>query len=214
MLKKILIWGVGVPGAIVVVLAVVVTGILLSRQPGLDVIPGGRLSREEIMDPVTDWNFMKQHPIVTLEVRALDPYSVNTSCFLHNGVLYVRSSPRFPLKQIRQVTWGSGESRWAQLLLQDPDMRLRVADKIYRVRATSVEDPALVREIYDNQVRDRGGGLDTGRGRSDFVFSARLTLALWPGLGRGGYLVRTNLAAFEMSLLANWIGFGLTTTSS
>jgi hypothetical protein len=79
MLKKILIWGVGVPAAIVVVLAVVIVAILLSRQPGLDVIPGGRLDGGGVMGQVTDWSFMEQHRIVTLEVRPSDPYSVNTS---------------------------------------------------------------------------------------------------------------------------------------
>ena len=157
MLKKILIWGVGVPVTLVVVLAVVVTAILLSRGPGLDVIPGGHLDGEEVTEPVTDWSFMKEHRLVAFEVRPSDPYSVNTSCFLHEGVLYVRSSPRFPLKQIRQVIWGSGESHWAQLLIEDPSMRLKVADKIYNVRATPIEDRALVREIYENQIRDRGG---------------------------------------------------------
>ena len=170
MLKKILIWGVGVPAALVVVLAVVITAILLSRQPGLDVIPGGHLDGEEVTEPVTDWSFMQQHRIVTFEVRPSDPYSVNTSCFLHEGVLYVRSSPRFPLKQIRQLLWGSGESHWAQLLLEDPSMRLKVGDQIYRVRATPVEDPALVREIYDNQVRDRGGTVLTPEEATRILF--------------------------------------------
>jgi hypothetical protein len=40
-------------------------------------------------------------------------------------------------------------------------MRLRMGDQIYRVRATPVEDPALVREIYNNQVRDRTGAVLT-----------------------------------------------------
>jgi hypothetical protein len=106
MLKETLIWGVGVPAALVVFLAVVIVGILLSRQSGLDVIPGGRLDGEEVTGQVTDWNFMQQHRIVTLEVRPSDPYSVNTSCFLYGGVLYVRSSLRFPLKQVRQLFGG------------------------------------------------------------------------------------------------------------
>ncbi len=36
-------------------------------------------------------------------------------------------------------------------------MRLKVGDKIYTVRATRVEDPKLVREIYENQVRRNTG---------------------------------------------------------
>ncbi len=144
---KLFIRVIGVTAAIVVALVVAVGAILLSRSAGFDVIPGGRLSGEDIAGPVTDWSFIQQHPIVTLEVRPSDPYSVNTSCFLHEGVPYVRSSPRFPLLQVRQLFWGSGESHWALLLLQDPNMRLKVGNKIYTVRATRVEDPTLVREI-------------------------------------------------------------------
>ena len=90
-------------------------------------------------------------------MRPSDPFLVNTSCFLHDGVPYVLSSPRFSLLQLRQLVWGSGESYWALLLLQDPNMRLKVGDKIYTVRATRVEDPKLVREIYENQVRRHTG---------------------------------------------------------
>ncbi len=154
---KLFIRVVGVIAAIVVALVVVVGAILLSRPAGFDVIPGGRLSGEEMTGPVTDWSFIQQHPIVTLEVRPSDPYSVNTSCLFHDGVPYVRSSPRFPLMQLRRLFWGSGESHWALLLLQDPNMRLKVGNKIYTVRATRVEDPTLVREIYENQVRRRTG---------------------------------------------------------
>ena len=106
MVKKILKWVVGVLVAIVVALVVVIGVVLLWREPGLDVIPGGRLSGEELTGPVTDWSFMQKHRIVTLEVRPSDPYSVNTSCFLFKGVLYVRSSPRFPLMQLRQLRHG------------------------------------------------------------------------------------------------------------
>ncbi|MEE2624159.1 MAG: hypothetical protein VYA46_08020, partial [Verrucomicrobiota bacterium] len=85
--------------------------------------------------PVTDWNFTEQYLVVTLEVRPSDPYSVNTSSLLHDGVLYVPSGR-------------GGDSRWAQFLLQDPTLRLRVGTKLYKARATQVEDPMLVRELY------------------------------------------------------------------
>ena len=129
----------------------------LNRSDPWGRIPGKRLPGEEVTESIEDWSFMQQHPIVTLEVRPSDPYSVNTSCFLHEGFPYVRSSPRFPLLQVRQLFWGSGESHWALLLLQDPSMRLKVGNKIYTVRATRVEDPTLVREIYENQVRRNTG---------------------------------------------------------
>lgn len=39
------------------------------------------------------------------------------------------------------------ENRLPQLLLEDPNLRLKVENKIYKVRATRVGDPTLVSEI-------------------------------------------------------------------
>ncbi len=118
--------------AIVVTLALVLGLVLLFRTEPLAIIPGGRLSGEEVTVPVTDWSFTEQYTTVTLEVRSTDPYSVNTSSLLDDGVLYVPSGR-------------GGESRWAQFLLQDS----RVCKKLYKVRATRVLNPMLIRELYE-----------------------------------------------------------------
>lgn len=134
--KRILKWIGGALLAVVVTLALTIGLVLLFRTEPLAIIPGGQLSGEEVTDPVTDWSFTEQYLTVTLEVRASDPYSVNTSSLLHEGVLYVPSGR-------------GGDSRWAQFLLQDPSMRLRVGNKLYQVRATREENPLLLRELYE-----------------------------------------------------------------
>ena len=136
MFKRILKWVGGGLVAIVVTLALVLGLVLLFRTEPLAIIPGGRLSGAEVTVPVTDWSFTEQYTTVTLEVRSTDPYSVNTSSLLHDGVLYVPSGR-------------GGESRWAQFLLQDSNMRLRVGHKLYKVRATRVINPMLIRELYE-----------------------------------------------------------------
>ncbi len=136
MFKRILKWVGGGLVAIVVTLALVLGLVLLFRTEPLAIIPGGRLSGEEVTVPVTDWSFTEQYTTVALEVRSTDPYSVNTSALLHDGVLYVPSGR-------------GGESRWAQFLLQDSNMRLRVGHKLYKVRATRVINPMLIRELYE-----------------------------------------------------------------
>ena len=70
---------------------------------------------------------------VILEVRPSDPYSLYIRAYQHKGVLYLNSI--------------SPENRWTQFLLEDPNLRLKVENRIYKVRATRVEDPALVTEI-------------------------------------------------------------------
>ncbi len=136
MFKRILKWVGGALIAIVVTFALVIGLFLLFRTEPLAIIPGGRLSGEEVTVPVSDWSFTEQYTTVTLEVRSSDPYSVNTSSLLYDGVLYVPSGR-------------GGESRWAQFLLQDSNMRLRVGHKLYKVRATRVINPMLIRELYE-----------------------------------------------------------------
>ncbi len=123
---------------IAVVLALIVMTLLvlyLNRSDPYSIIPGKQLRGEEVTGPIDDWSFVLQVRTVTNEVRPSDPYSFNTGYVFHDGVLYVPSGK-------------GGESRWAQFLLQDPNMRIRVGDKLYRVRATRVEDPELVSELH------------------------------------------------------------------
>ena len=137
MIKGILKW-------IAAVLAISVVTILvlyLNRTNPYGIIPGRQLIEEEVTEPIWDWSFTEQVRTVTNEVRPSDPYSVNTSKLLIDGVLYIPS--------------GQGDnSHWAQYLIQDPNMRLRVGTKLYPVTATWVEDPALLaqlREAYDKK---------------------------------------------------------------
>ncbi len=129
---------------IAVVLAISVVTILflyLNRTNPYGIIPGRQLIEEEVTEPIGDWSFTEQFRTVTNEVRPSDPYSVNTSKLLVNGVLYIPSGK-------------GGESRWALFLMQDPTMRLRLGTNLYPVTATWVEDPALLaqlREAYDKK---------------------------------------------------------------
>lgn len=131
MIKKVLKW-------VAAGLAISVATLLffyLNRSDPWAIIPGKQLTGEEVAGPIDDWSFVLQYRTVTNEVRPSNPYSVNTGYIFHDGVVYVMSG-------------GGGESRWAQFLLQDPNMRIRVGDKLYRVRATRVEDPELVSEFH------------------------------------------------------------------
>ncbi len=105
----------------------------LSRSDPFGTIPGKRLRGEEVTEPINDWTFANQYRRVNVEVRPSDPYSVNAGYFVHERGLYVSSS----------------QSRWAQFMLQDPNIRIRVGDKLYPVRATRVEQPELVNELHE-----------------------------------------------------------------
>ncbi len=101
----------------------------LNRSDPYGSLPGKRLQGEEVTESVDDWTFANESRRVTVEVRPSAPYSVYAGYFVHDRVLYVSSA----------------KSRWAQFLLQDPNMRIRIGDKLYRVRATRMEGVDLER---------------------------------------------------------------------
>ncbi len=112
-------------------------------------LPGGRLSGEEVTGPVADWSSVMSQPLA-LEVRPSNPYSVYTSYTVYEGNLYVSAII-------------GGDSRWARFLIEDPNMRIRpgrenTGSKIYKVRATKVEDQALLDEIHEFRARGRSSG--------------------------------------------------------
>jgi hypothetical protein len=124
-----------------VLLMVAILVLYLNRSDPYGTIPGKRLLGEEVAEPIDDWSFASQYRRVNVEVRPSDPYSVNAGYFVHERVLYVSSS----------------KSRWAQFMLQDPDVRVRVGDKLYPVRATRMEgaDLEIAQNAYSTKYPNR-----------------------------------------------------------
>ncbi len=123
---------------IAVVLVLIMMTLLvvyLNRSDPWAQIPGKRITGEEATERMDDWSFMEPSTRVILEVRPSNPYSLYIRAYQHKGVLYLNSI--------------SPENRWTQFLLEDSNLRLKVKNKIYKVRATRVEDPALVNEIQE-----------------------------------------------------------------
>ncbi len=136
--------------AVVLAISEILTlGFLVTLAEPYGRIPGGRLSGEEVEGIVTDWNSVMSQP-VTLEVRPSNPYSVHTSYTIYEGHLYVSAII-------------GGDSRWARFLVEDPNLRIRpgrenVENKIYKVRATRIEDQSLLDEIHEFRARQRSSG--------------------------------------------------------
>ena len=97
-------------------------------------------------ESIEDWSFTQQARGVTLEVRPSAPYSINASCLFHDGAFYSLAT--------------SIENRWVQFLLQDPDIRFRVGGKLYKGRATVVEDPELINDLFETLSQKYRGGVD------------------------------------------------------
>jgi hypothetical protein len=108
----------------------------------LVMIPGGKLSGT--VQPVpSDWAFSDEFEDVQLETRPSNPYSVNIWGVADGGRFYVAS--------------GRGlESTWAKHIEADPDVRLRIGEDLYELRAVRTDDPqdrvrflAAVKKKYD-----------------------------------------------------------------
>ena len=103
-----------------------------------EVIPGGPLSGPVIDEPVDDWsiaNDRAQVPLCQVEVNGGYTYSINVNCMAYEGKLYVSCS------QCANKTWSG-------IALEKPDMRIRVAGRIYPVRFTRIDDPDLKDKVW------------------------------------------------------------------
>jgi hypothetical protein len=96
-------------------------------------VPGGRLSGQVESSAPTDWSFTDAYDTVQLETGGSDPYSVNVWATSIGGELFIAAGT------------GAG-TKWARNIEADPDVRLRVDDRVYELRAIRVE---LTPEVQD-----------------------------------------------------------------
>ena len=90
---------------------------------------GGRLEGAETPAPAS-WSGLEDTGTAQLETRPADPYSVNLAYTIVDGVLYLNA--------------GDTETNWVQHMEADPQVRLRIDDRLYALRAERVTDAAEV----------------------------------------------------------------------
>lgn len=96
-------------------------------------IPGGKLSGATTPAP-SDWStVVPDKRFCEIEARPADPHSIQLECFRWQDGLYVNSH-RWALASWWPVT------SWAAVWLDHPDVRVRVGDAIYELRAARVTD--------------------------------------------------------------------------
>lgn len=89
------------------------------------IIPGGALSGETILEPVSDWSFV-QDSFVELETNPEHPYSVQLNYIVRDGKLYLD-----PMEG----------KRWLEEIRGNPLVRVRFGSKVYPVTAVLVGKP-------------------------------------------------------------------------
>jgi hypothetical protein len=80
-----------------------------------------------------------------IESRPADPHSIQLECFLVDGALFAQSH-RWALAE-----WWPVES-WAAIWIEHPDVRVRIGEQIFELRAVGVTDSAL----RDPILKERG----------------------------------------------------------
>ena len=104
-------------------------------------LPGGALGGEVVAPPAR-WSARDAYGTAQLETNPADPYSVNVWGAAAGGYFYVMAADR--------------ENRWAQHIADAPQVRLKVCEDVYELRAVEVTDAATrdaviaaVRRKYD-----------------------------------------------------------------
>ncbi len=119
----------------------IVALLLLAACEPKDRRPGMWLSGELVEELPSDWSFIAEHPEVFVETRPWYgiPFSVTTVLGTRNGKLYVPSiyseEAAFP-----------GTKYWNSVIADNPDVRLKIGNKLYEMTATPVQDIAEFRE--------------------------------------------------------------------
>ena len=94
-------------------------------------VPGGALSGRVSAAP-SDWSeAVRDKRICEIEARPADPHSIQLECFRFEGGLYVQSH-RWAL-----ASWWPVQS-WAAVWIAHPDVRVRIGEAIYELKATRV----------------------------------------------------------------------------
>jgi hypothetical protein len=106
-------------------------------------VPGGALSGTPAPLPA-DWATLIDDgkTICEVESRPEDPHSIQLECFLYEGNLYAQSH-RWAFSR-----WWPVES-WAAIWVEHPEVRVRIGDQLYDLRAVRVTDPELRSAILE-----------------------------------------------------------------
>ena len=109
----------------------------LSLALGCGPVPGGALGGAVTAAPATWAEALgADRAFCEIESRPADVHSIQLECFLVDGQLHAQSH-RWALDD-----WWPVES-WAAIWLEHPDVRVRIGEQLFELRAVRVTDRAL-----------------------------------------------------------------------
>lgn len=93
----------------------------------------------------SDFRFVGQMMPCYIEVQDIQPRTIRVNCFQIDGMLHIHSNRFANIPRFR------GES-WVKSVRRDPQVRVVIADNIYRMRAVAIDDQCVRAAI----LHDRG----------------------------------------------------------
>ena len=103
-------------------------------------LPGGALEGT-LAEAPADWSTVADEETVQLETRPEDPYSVNLW--------------GLPLADGYYLAAGRGpDATWVKHIQADPNVRLRIRDTVYELRAERIEDEKAL-ELFSHALKDK-----------------------------------------------------------
>ena len=117
------------------ILSVWVTALgLLGCSGPIFLMPGGALDGPLRATP-QDFSFADEAGTIQLETNPSQPYSVNISCAVVAGVLYINA--------------GDTETAWVKNIQADRNVRLRINDGIFELQAHRVTEAAEMDRVAE-----------------------------------------------------------------
>jgi len=122
------------------VVALLIAGIFALHTQGYlqphDRRPGLALIGEVVREPVTDWSFTAQHREILIETQTpyRIPHSVTIVCADADGQLFIGA--RNPVGKL-----------WVGWVERDPNVRLKVGDRVYEVELSRITEPAELERV-------------------------------------------------------------------
>ena len=115
--------------------------IACSIEPS-DERPGFGLSGEVNRQPVQDWSFAIDANEIFIETATpyFIPHSVTIACVTLGNQLYVGAND-------------PDDKRWVANVARDPNVRLKIGNKIYEQKLESITDAATIAMLYDAYAR-------------------------------------------------------------
>jgi hypothetical protein len=98
--------------------------------------PGFALSGEVVQQPVRDWSFASDAKEISIETATpyFIPHSVTIWCVTLDNQLYVGA-------------WEADTKHWVANVRRDPNVRLKIGDKIYAQKLEPMTDAATIAQL-------------------------------------------------------------------